>query len=160
MRRVPGSKQVDLCLELIVPVAFYHRVRQLSGKETVLKDGGIVNQDGTVSMPDTTVGGTGVYAPEDGNVTVNSDGSVTVLFDFKDSASCVLLEGETEFSHIPDWYSWERRCVREEIETARTMLELMNKDASIGFEAPNHYYFSKGQLAEKIINCRYLLDIL
>jgi len=52
------------------------------------------------------------------------------------------------------------RCVREEIETARTMLELMNKDASIGFEAANHYYFSKGQLAEKIINCRYLLDIL
>ncbi len=25
------------------------------------------------------------------------------------------LEGETEFSHIPDWYAWERECVREEI---------------------------------------------
>lgn len=24
--------------------------------------------------------------------------------------------GETEFSHIPDWYEWERKCVREEIE--------------------------------------------
>lgn len=23
--------------------------------------------------------------------------------------------GETEFSHIPDWYEWERECVREEI---------------------------------------------
>ena len=51
-------------------------------------------------------------------------------------------------------------CVREEIKTAQDMLELMNKDASIGFEAANHYYFSKGQLAEKIINCRYLLDTL
>jgi len=24
-------------------------------------------------------------------------------------------EGETEFSHIPDWYAWERACVREEL---------------------------------------------
>ena len=51
-------------------------------------------------------------------------------------------------------------CVREEAETARTMLELMNRDASIGFEAANHYYFSKGQLAEKILNCEYLLTVL
>ena len=25
------------------------------------------------------------------------------------------VEGETEFTHIPDWSNWERRCVREEI---------------------------------------------
>ena len=25
------------------------------------------------------------------------------------------LEGETEFSHIPDWYEWERECVRQEL---------------------------------------------
>ncbi len=25
------------------------------------------------------------------------------------------LEGETEFSHIPHWYNWERECVRQEI---------------------------------------------
>ncbi len=25
------------------------------------------------------------------------------------------LEGETEFSHAPDWYEWQRECVREEI---------------------------------------------
>jgi 1-acyl-sn-glycerol-3-phosphate acyltransferase/DNA-directed RNA polymerase subunit RPC12/RpoP len=24
-------------------------------------------------------------------------------------------EGETEFSHIPDWYEWERKCVAEEL---------------------------------------------
>ncbi|MBE6764350.1 MAG: hypothetical protein E7546_00520 [Ruminococcaceae bacterium] len=24
-------------------------------------------------------------------------------------------EGETEYSHIPDWYAWERECVRKEI---------------------------------------------
>ncbi len=26
------------------------------------------------------------------------------------------LSGETTFSHIPDWYRWERKCVREELE--------------------------------------------
>ena len=26
------------------------------------------------------------------------------------------VEGETEFAHIPDWYEWERACVREEVE--------------------------------------------
>ena len=26
-----------------------------------------------------------------------------------------VLEGETEYSHIPDWYAWERSCVRQEI---------------------------------------------
>ena len=25
------------------------------------------------------------------------------------------LNGETEFSHIPDWYEWERECVRKEL---------------------------------------------
>ncbi len=28
-------------------------------------------------------------------------------------------EGETEFSHIPDWYEWERANVREEVESGR-----------------------------------------
>lgn len=44
-------------------------------------------------------------------------------------------------------------AAKKELECARTMLDLMNKDASIGFEASNHYYYSKGQLAEKIVNC-------
>lgn len=39
--------------------------------------------------------------------------------------------------------------------TARVMLEQMNRNAAIGYEAANHYYFSKGQLAEKILNCIY-----
>jgi len=26
------------------------------------------------------------------------------------------LDGNTEYSHIPDWYEWERKCVQEEIE--------------------------------------------
>ena len=39
------------------------------------------------------------------------------------------LEGETRFPHIPDWYAWERQCVREEIETGKYLLDT---DVSIG----------------------------
>lgn len=33
------------------------------------------------------------------------------------------LEGETEFPHIPDWYTWERECVRREIEDGTYCLD-------------------------------------
>ena len=36
----------------------------------------------------------------------------------------------------------------------------MNKNAAIGYEAANHYYFSKGQLAEKIVNCHHVIRVL
>lgn len=37
--------------------------------------------------------------------------------------------GETEFSHIPDWYAWERKCVKEEIENGSYSIET---DVNIG----------------------------
>ena len=33
------------------------------------------------------------------------------------------LEGETEFPHIPDWYTWERECVRKELEDGTYRLD-------------------------------------
>lgn len=32
-------------------------------------------------------------------------------------------DGETEFPHIPDWYRWERDCVRQELETGTYLLD-------------------------------------
>ncbi len=49
-------------------------------------------------------------------------------------------------------------AAKAELKTAKEMLSLMNKNASIGYEAANHYYFSKGQIAEKIINCYHIID--
>ena len=46
----------------------------------------------------------------------------------------------------------------KELAVAEKMLSLMNKNAALGYEAANHYYFSKGQLAEKILNCHYLME--
>ena len=47
---------------------------------------------------------------------------------------------------------------KNELSITKKMLTLMNKNAAIGYEAANHYYFSKGQLAEKIINCNYIIE--
>ena len=34
------------------------------------------------------------------------------------------LDGETEFPHIPDWYAWERECVKQEIIENKYSLEV------------------------------------
>jgi len=34
------------------------------------------------------------------------------------------LAGETEFVHIPDWYAWERQCVRRELEEGTYCLDV------------------------------------
>jgi len=49
-------------------------------------------------------------------------------------------------------------AAESELEIAKKMLSLMNKNASIGYEAANHYYFSKGQLAEKVLNCHHIIE--
>ena len=41
------------------------------------------------------------------------------------------LEGETEYPHIPDWYTWERECVRREIEEGTYLLDT---DVDIGIQ--------------------------
>lgn len=35
------------------------------------------------------------------------------------------LEGDTEFEHIPDWYQWERECVKKEIEDNIYQLDVL-----------------------------------
>ncbi len=49
---------------------------------------------------------------------------------------------------------------KKELEVAKRMLALMNKNAAIGYEAANHYYFSKGQMIEKILNCHYVINVM
>lgn len=44
----------------------------------------------------------------------------------------------------------------EEIEMALLLYKLMSKNSRIGFEAANHYYYCKIQLAEKVVCCDYL----
>jgi len=45
-------------------------------------------------------------------------------WEMKEDGSMLALAGETEFSHIPNWYKWERECVRAEIENDSYKLEV------------------------------------
>ncbi len=51
-----------------------------------------------------------------------------------------------------------KALAESEERTARLMLAQMNQNAAIGYEASNHYYFSKGQIVEKILNCRHVAE--
>ena len=55
------------------------------------------------------------------------------------------LEGETEFSHIPDWYAWERDQVRQEIEEDRYRLDCDVKIALM-VDYKNIYMVGEGHL--------------
>lgn len=54
-------------------------------------------------------------------LTCNACGKV---YEMLTDGSMKALEGETEFSHIPDWYKWERECVKKEIEDGAYKLEI------------------------------------
>jgi len=47
---------------------------------------------------------------------------------------------------------------QDEIRIARELFTLARQDSRIGYEASNQYYYLPIDLAEKVINCRYLID--
>ncbi len=50
------------------------------------------------------------------------------------------------------------QMLRSEIELAKQLAEIQRRDARIGFEATNHYYYVPLDLAEKVLNCHNLLN--
>ena len=50
--------------------------------------------------------------------------------------------------------------LRQEIGLARRLHGLQTRDSRLGFEASNQYFYVPGDLAEKILNCRDLLERL
>jgi hypothetical protein len=48
--------------------------------------------------------------------------------------------------------------LRSEIELAKRLAAIQARDSRIGFEASNHYYYLPIDLAEKVVNCRDLLE--
>ena len=56
------------------------------------------------------------------------------------------LDGETEFSHIPDWYAWERSEVRKELEEGTYSLET-NVDIGMMVDYKAIYMVGQGHLS-------------
>ncbi len=50
-----------------------------------------------------------------------------------------------------------RKCLTDEIQTAKQLYALTKNDSRIGFEASNQYYYTPLDLVEKVINCENLL---
>lgn len=50
------------------------------------------------------------------------------------------------------------KVLRSEIELARELHAIQQRDSRIGFEATNHYYYVPQDLLEKIVNCHHLLE--
>lgn len=48
--------------------------------------------------------------------------------------------------------------VSEEKKMALLMYDLMQKSNLFGYEAANHYFFNRGMLAEKVLNCEYITE--
>ncbi len=54
-------------------------------------------------------------------------------------------DGETEHPHIPDWYRWQRQCVREELEEGRYQLDAKVRIA-LQVDLKGLYMVGNGQL--------------
>ena len=52
-----------------------------------------------------------------------------------------------------------REIAGEELQNALDLYALMQKNPHIGYEAANHYYYNKGMLAEKVINCAQIIGV-
>ena len=50
------------------------------------------------------------------------------------------------------------QLLHREIALAKQLHQLQSTDSRIGFESSNHYFYIPGDLVEKVINCRYLLE--
>jgi hypothetical protein len=51
-----------------------------------------------------------------------------------------------------------RGILRRETATARAQYSIQRRDSRIGYEASNHYYYVPLDLAEKVLDCQYLLE--
>ena len=58
-------------------------------------------------------------------------------------------DGETEYPHIPDWYTWQRECVREELEDGTYLLDT-DVDISIQVNLDGVCDIGKGHLTHDI----------
>jgi len=53
-----------------------------------------------------------------------------------------------------------KQLARDEMQLARQLYSIARQDSTIGYEASNHYYYRPLDLAEKVLNCEYVLQRL
>ena len=73
-------------------------------------------------------------------------------------------KGESAFSHVPDWYAWERKCVREELELDAYALDTP-VDVCMAIDTKAIYRVGEGRLTHTkeglhLTGCQGELDYL
>lgn len=53
-----------------------------------------------------------------------------------------------------------KELMLQEIKNVCLLFGIAHRDSRIGFEASNHYYYTLNDLAEKVINCKYIMEHL
>ena len=53
-----------------------------------------------------------------------------------------------------------KEIIKSEKELALTAYEIMLRNSAVGYEASNHYYVTRSMLAEKVVQCNYLINNL
>lgn len=54
------------------------------------------------------------------HLTCHGCGKIWMMDEYGQLKAC---DGKTEYPHIPDWYTWQRACVREELESGTYLLD-------------------------------------
>ena len=90
------------------------------------------------------------------------DGDTSELATMAKAAYCLFKSSLNQIRFVrardDERYADAIEAAKDEITVAKEMVKLMNQNAAIGYEAANHYYFSKGQIVEKIVNCNYIIE--
>ena len=85
-------------------------------------------------------------------------------YELTEEGSMQALDGETEYPHIPDWYRWERDCVRRELEEGSYSLEV-DVDIRIMADFRAIYEVGEGHLSHtaegfRLVGCGGRLDVV
>ena len=64
------------------------------------------------------------------------------IYHMDEYGSLSSKDGNTEFSHIPDWFDWERECVRAEIKEGDYFLDL---PVEILMTVTDHKFYHVGE---------------
>ncbi len=97
-----------------------------------------------------------------GNGTTVTCNHCKKIWELTEEGYMKALEGETEFSHIPDWYKWERECVKQELIDGKYSLDIPVK-ILMGVNSKSIYEVGEGRLTHSadgfhLIGCDGKLD--
>jgi hypothetical protein len=82
----------------------------------------------------------------------------TCYLHFRSTANQVAFYILRDGPRTPEAVDRMRALVKAEMELARRLYPLARSHSVIAYEATNHYYYRPADLAEKILNCQWLLE--